>query len=393
MELLLKAEAYIFKLFKDKLSSEYIYHDYLHTLRVVTAVNELINGEQILTPDATHLRLAAWFHDAGYIDGYENHEERSCAIFKDFIKENTFENVNIDLVCSLILATKCSHFPTNLLEMCMKDADFYHFTLDNYNELGELLKNEIETTYAKQVTDIDWCKENLAVLTQKQYYFTNYAKTHWQPKKEKNIFKLRESLEKLKPSKKDKNKELKEKKLEKLDRPERGIDTLFRVTLNNHTQLSAIADSKANILLSVNSILITISLTAIIPKLDSPSNAHLIIPTFILLIFSVITIVYTILATKPKVSSNTITKKDIEERKANILFFGNFHQLQLTDFNEAMNDLMKDRDYLYDTLIKDLYYLGLVLNKKYKKLSIAYTVFMYGIIISVAAFCLAFIRL
>ena len=393
MELLLKAEAYIFNLFKDKLSSEYIYHDYLHTLRVVTAINELINGEHILEPDATNLRLAAWFHDSGYIDGLKDHEERSCDIFKDFIKENAFENVNIEQVCSLILATKCADFPTNLLEMCMKDADFYHFTLDNYSELAELLKKELETTCTQQLTDVDWCTQNLNVLSKNHYYFTDYAKANWQPKKEKNIFKLRENLEKLKLNKKGKNKEIKEKKLEKLDRPERGIDTLFRTTLNNHTQLSAIADSKANILLSVNSILISISLTAIIPKLDSPSNAHLIIPTFILLIFSVITIVYTILATKPKVSSNSISKQDIEQRKVNLLFFGNFHQLKLDDFNDAMNDLMKDRDYLYNTLVKDLYYLGLVLNKKYRMLSISYTVFMYGIIISVAAFCIAFIRL
>jgi len=393
MELLLKAEAYIFNLFKDKLSSEYIYHDYLHTLRVVTAVNELINGEHILEQDATNLRLAAWFHDSGYIDGLKDHEERSCEIFKEFIKENSFENINTDQVCNLILATKCAHFPTNLLEMCMKDADFYHFTLDNYIELAELLKKELETTCIQELTDVDWCTQNINVLSKNHYFFTDYAKANWQPKKEKNIFKLRENLEKLKVNKKGKNKEIKEKKLEKLDRPERGIDTLFRTTLNNHTQLSAIADSKANILLSVNSILISISLTAIIPKLDSPNNAHLIIPTFILLIFSVVTIVYTILATKPKVSSNSITKQDIEQRKANILFFGNFHQLPLDDFNDAMNDLMKDRDYLYDTLIKDLYYLGLVLNKKYRMLSISYTVFMYGIIISVAAFCIAFIRL
>jgi len=393
MELLLKAEAYISNLFKDKLSSEYIYHDYLHTLRVVTAVNELINGEHILEQDATHLRLAAWFHDSGYIDGLKDHEERSCEIFKEFIKENSFENINIDQVCNLILATKCAHFPTNLQEMCMKDADFYHFTLDNYSELAELLKKELETTCIQELTDVDWCTQNLNVLSKSHYFFTDYAKVNWQPKKEKNIFKLRDNLEKLKLNKKGKNKEIKEKKLEKLDRPERGIDTLFRTTLNNHTQLSAIADSKANILLSVNSILISISLTAIIPKLDSPNNAHLIIPTFILLIFSVVTIVYTILATKPKVSSNSITKQDIEQRKANILFFGNFHQLPLDDFNDAMNDLMKDRDYLYDTLIKDLYYLGLVLNKKYRMLSISYTVFMYGIIISVAAFCIAFIRL
>ena len=212
-------------------------------------------------------------------------------------------------------------------------------------------------------------------------------------KKEKTIFKLYEYLNKLNSTKKSTNKELKEKKLEKLERPERGIDTLFRVTLNNHTQLSAIADSKANILLSVNSIIISITLTAIIPKLDSASNSHLIIPTFILLIFSVITIVFTIMSTKPKVSSSNITQEDITSRRANILFFGNFHQLELNDFNNAMNDLMGDRKHLYDTLIKDLYYLGLVLNKKYKMLSIAYSVFMFGIIISVSAFCWAFINL
>ncbi|HZH87230.1 MAG TPA: Pycsar system effector family protein, partial [Brumimicrobium sp.] len=63
------------------------------------------------------------------------------------------------------------------------------------------------------------------------------------------------------------------------------------------------------------------------------------------------------------------------------------------DFNEAMNDLMKDRDYLYDTLIKDLYSLGVVLNKKYKLLGISYTVFMIGIIVSVTAFSIAFMRI
>lgn len=86
MELLNKAEAYIFNLFKDKLSCEYMYHDYLHTLRVVTALNELIKGENIAKNDALHLRLAGWFHDAGYIFGGQNHEQRSCDIFVDFLK-------------------------------------------------------------------------------------------------------------------------------------------------------------------------------------------------------------------------------------------------------------------------------------------------------------------
>ena len=393
MELVAKAESYIFNLFKDKLSTEYIYHDFLHTLRVVSALKELIKGEGIQATDATDLLLAGWFHDAGYVFGNENHEENGCDIFKDFLKNEADTTVNAERVCNIILATKINHEPTNILEMCICDADFYHFATENYADHCVMLKKEVETLSKNEIADIDWCTQNIHMFTKIHHYYTDYAKVNWQPKKEKILFGLYELVDKLKSNKKSTNKELKEKKLEKLDRPERGIDTLFRVTLNNHTQLSAIADSKANILLSVNSIIISITLTALIPKLDSPSNAHLILPTFSLLIFSVITIVFTIMATKPKVSTNPNIKSDIQNRKANILFFGNFHQLALQDFNDAMNDLMKDRDYLYDTLIKDLYFLGLVLNRKYKLLSISYTTFMIGIIVSVSAFCYAFMKL
>jgi hypothetical protein len=52
--------------------------------------------------------------------------------------------------------------------------------------------------------------------------------------------------------------------------------------------------------------------------------------------------------------------------------------------------MMNDRDYLYGSLTKDLYFLGLVLNRKYKILRLTYTVFMVGIIVSVLAFVIAF---
>jgi hypothetical protein len=187
---------------------------------------------------------------------------------------------------------------------------------------------------------------------------------------------------------KDKVKE--KKKKAKDERPERGIDTVFRVTLNNHTRLSGIADSKANILLSVNAIIISISLSALIPKLDSPSNAHLIIPTFILLLSSVITIIFAILSTKPKVTSGSFTRDDINNRKVNLLFFGNFYEMPLEEYTWAMNEMMKDREYLYNSMIKDLYYLGIVLDRKYKLLRITYNVFMFGLIASVISFILAF---
>jgi hypothetical protein len=54
-----------------------------------------------------------------------------------------------------------------------------------------------------------------------------------------------------------------------------------------------------------------------------------------------------------------------------------------------MNEMMKDRDYIYGSMIKDIYFLGIVLARKYRYLRISYTIFMYGLIVSVLAFGLA----
>ena len=100
--------------------------------------------------------------------------------------------------------------------------------------------------------------------------------------------------------------------------------------------------------------------------------------------------VMSILATRPNVTRGEFTKEDVEKKKVNLLFFGNFHKMALKDFEWAMNEMMQDRDYLYGSMTKDLYYLGLVLDRKYKILRRTYTVFMFGIIISVIAFAISF---
>lgn len=64
--------------------------------------------------------------------------------------------------------------------------------------------------------------------------------------------------------------------------------------------------------------------------------------------------------------------------------------MPLEEYTWAMKEVMKDKDYLYESMIKDLYYLGMVLNRKYKLLRITYSIFMIGILVSVAAFVIAF---
>jgi len=389
MNLIERSEDFVSKLLKDKLSKLYSYHNIFHTSNVVTAVKKLCIKENVEDIEKEILLVAAWFHDTGYINGVEEHEKESVEIAVKFLKEQGQSEDFIAEVSKLIMATSKFYVPQTQLEKIIKDADFVHITSLEYNSTCELLRFELQNTMNLSFDNLEWAKENLDFLMNKHRFYTDYAIKKWQPLKEKNIAMVQKKLHK-QELKKTREIEEEEKKKYKDEKPDRGIDTLFRTTLGNHTRLSGIADSKANILLSVNAIIISIALSSIIPKLDSPKNAHLVIPTFIMLMSSVITIIFAILSTRPKVTSGIFTREDVEAKKVNLMFFGNFYKMPLEDYNWAMNEMMKDRDYLYSTMIKDLYYLGLVLQRKYNLLRIAYNFFMVGIIITVISFIIAF---
>lgn len=391
MSILDNAKNYVEILFKDKLSSVYFYHNFIHTAYTVNKAEEIMKHTPVSEEDQEKVLVALWFHDTGYIECAKNHEERGVEIMKTFLYQKNYPESYIAEVEKLILATKITYVPQNLLEKIVKDADFSHFAGHDYSDISDALRKEWELTNVKCFSNEEWNAGNLDMLKNKHTFYTDYAKENWEPLKKKNIKKIEKKLGK-EEEKKDNTEPKSDTKKDK-EKSDRSVDTLFRVTLNNHTRLSDIADSKANILLSVNAVIISVCLSVLVPKLDAPKNSHLILPSFILLLSSVLTIVFAILSTKPNVTKTTFTSQDIINRKVNLLFFGNFNQMLFDDYQDAMRDLIKDRDYIYDSMVKDLYYLGKVLDRKYKLLSITYKIFMAGIIISVLSFGFAFFSL
>jgi len=164
---------------------------------------------------------------------------------------------------------------------------------------------------------------------------------------------------------------------------------MFRNTVRTHVEFSAMADSKANIMISINTLIIGIIVTTLLRKLVE--YPYLIAPTFILLAVCLTCIIFAVFVTRPNITSGTFTKQDIEEKKTNLLFFGNFFNMPLGDFQWGMDKLMHDKEYLYGSMIKDFYFLGQVLGRKYKYLRICYNIFMYGLIAAVIAYTIAFI--
>jgi len=390
--LLQNAEKYVVQLLTNELDNTYVYHNLAHTQLVVENIKELNEAGELEDEFKEILLLAAWFHDVGYTISKENHEEKAIGILKQFLDKEQASSRIFDEVSKLILATRIDVEPKNELEKIIRDADCGHVGQEDFIDRSELLRKEWELTGDKKITDKEWFDANIQFLTAVHRFYTAYALKEWGIRKAKNLARI------LKNQKKSKRNNIKinqkrralEIKKTKVELPERGIETMFRVAMRNHITLSDIADTKANILLSVNAIIISMALSNLIPKLDSASNSHLVIPTVIFVLFTIASMVLSVLATRPNVTEGKFTKEDVVNKKVNLIFFGNFHKMSLEDFEWAMGEMMQDRDYLYSSLKKDLYFLGLVLNKKYKILRITYSVFMVGIIISVIAFAVSF---
>ena len=384
-DLLSKAENFSTDLLVNKLDSNYLYHNLRHTQRVVKSSKELLQYYNLNDSDSNAIILAAWLHDIGYTQGSENHESTSCDIAKKFLTEQGCDSNLIDEVCRLIMATKRGHEPQNLMEEIIRDADSSHLGQTSYADTSEMLREELALLGIANITTKEWRKANIKMFQTEHRFYTDYAKEHWQEGKDDNLKKL---VKKLKKDNKTRKKEELKVKL-KNQSPERGIQTMYRVSMRNHLKLSDIADTKANILLSVNAIIISLLLTNLIPKLDNPSNDYLIYPTGIFVLFSIASMIMSVLATRPNVTSGEFDRQDVENKKVNLLFFGNFHKMKLQDYEWAMQELIKDQNYVYNTLTKDLYFLGVVLDKKYKLLRWTYTIFMIGIILSTIAFFVA----
>ncbi|TXK71104.1 Pycsar system effector family protein [Mesonia sp. HuA40] len=389
-DLIAQTETFVFDLFATKLPNTFVYHNFNHTKRVVKSTKELIENSEIHVKEHQPLILAAWLHDTGYTQTYKQHEDESIKIAREFLTKVKADPDLIESVCHYIEQTKSHLEPKKLGDKIIKDADYSHLAKDYFEDISELLRQELKLLNIKNCSPTEWIAENIELFTMKHQFYTPYAVKNWKIQKEENLLNLLQSQQKLKKKLDKERVKAKLKAKYKSNNPDRGIQTLYRTALRNHIKLSDIADTKANILLSVNAIIISLALANIIPKLDAASNRHLMMPTLVLVCFSVASMILSIMSTRPNVGTGEFTKEQVKNREVNILFFGNFHKMQFDQYKWAIDEILKDNDYIYEALTKDLYLLGIVLNRKYKLLRWTYTIFMTGIIISVIAFTLAF---
>ncbi|WP_405293181.1 Pycsar system effector family protein [Algibacter sp. Ld11] len=182
---------------------------------------------------------------------------------------------------------------------------------------------------------------------------------------------------------KDGLKQLKKKLAKVAPRSERGVETLFRLLSKNQYTLNTMIDTKSNILISINTLILSLILGTVMSQLGK--DPHLIYPVVMILFTNLASITFAIFATRPELVHG-------KRETNNLMFYGNFHDMEEDQYVDKLTNLMNEGDELYKTIAKDTYHLGKTIDRKFKLLRKSFNIFLIGIILSVIAFigCHAF---
>jgi predicted metal-dependent HD superfamily phosphohydrolase len=396
-----KIEDHVILFFREHPHPNLFFHNLSHTREVAENTKMLADHYQLDDHAFFIVCAAAWFHDTGQLIKHgEGHEQRGAELAQEYLHGVGISEEDIAAIKKCILATTMPQQPETLSEKIIGDADLFNLGTESFWEQNKRLRKEMETVSNVKIDGTSWRASSISILENHSYH-TDYCTLLLNKKKSENLDRLKNRQEEKLIKKQEAaalivpsatpaaNPAEKKIKIRKKDRPERGIETMFRISASKNVRISEMADNKAHIMISVNSIIISVVLGLIIKSLDQYTN--LILPTIILLIVNVATIIFSVLATRPKIADGIFTKEQVANKSVNLLYFGSYYNMELKDYEEGVQEMMKDGDFLYSSLTKDTFWQGKVLGRKYRLLRISYTIFLFGIVISVLAFTAAII--
>lgn len=328
--------------------------------------------------------LAACFLHAGLVVSTREGQQASIAALNAFAQDsNGLEAGLLAAAGSLLVGwpySKNDRAP--LLARYLHDAHWAFLGRKRLSRYRELWRLDEERLAGRSFSDLEW-EQTLHKQLANTFFLTDEAREAYGARKEKHLAEQRKEIIKARKNtvREETGKDY-----------GRGVDTVYRITLRNHINLSSIADGKANMIISINTLVLSILITAGSASISFSGgvswreNWGFILPVVLLMLTAIAAITFAVLSAAPKVSGQEFSEEDIERHRVGLLYFGNFLKLPSAEFTSYMRSLKKDEAILYDDLSRDLYSLGQVLMRKYKLLTIAYRVFLIGLVISFAAF-------
>ncbi len=376
--ILKQASAYVLGLYNQHKNGSLVFHNYALAFRRVEVANQLAAAHPLTELQREVIELSCWFLNMGCVVNYEHATQQSIRELGLFFKQTNSSEALRKQVVNCMQVISLQRKVIDICEQIVADASTIAAFLPNYETRMKLLRKEWELQGIRQFEDQEWLTFLKNQLSEIQLY-TAPAKIQF----ESTLGQLLIQIDEQEKKKRKKQQRLStEAPFQQLENgvPLRGAQTFFRTNYRNHINLSAIADNKANIMISVNAILISVLITFLSYRNIGINQPKILLPVILFLVTGLSSLIFAVLASRPKIT------RQASGLKRNIIFFGNFVQLSLDDFETAMDQVLKDEQALYGNMVRDLYYLGKVLDKKYRYLKIAYNIFMVGFIGTVLAF-------
>ncbi|NNE28941.1 MAG: HD domain-containing protein [Saprospiraceae bacterium] len=365
-QIIAEAKAFVEQLLHTELADSMHYHNLEHTIGMWQSAKELSNMEGLNPKEKEWVEIAALFHDVGFTKTYLGHEEASQEIAKSFLLGKNYPGDEIAKVGELIQSTEMGRAKEGVMQQILGDADLSHISSKAYFKKKDALREEWKLNNYKILTDEDWKNLNI-IFFESHEFLTDAANALYLPGKKKNYKKLKGGGKIKKPS-------------SSLNKS-KPAQMMFKTALRNHIDLTGLADNKANIMLSINAIIITISLPYLPGYIQE--NPGILVPAGILIATCLSSIIAATMATRPIPMKGLSDLERVKNGSTSLFFFGNFYKMSARDYQDALSEVIANEDVLEKTVLMDLYYLGKSLGKKYHLLRVCYTIFMVGIALTV----------
>lgn len=401
-----KIERYSTIRLTENLSAKIVYHDISYTHRMVAAIQEICAEEKIAKDERDFLVGTGWLVNLGFTspgilsenEGLEHFfrksYESSIKISKEFFKEHPLDPERENKMLSLMEEVMPQNEVKTSLGQILADAITADWGHPKSKRHIKKLYEEFLLVGAISYSKSTWYDNVLDYLRTHQFY-TNYGHRVLSEGKLSLISKIekeKKDLDKKASTIIKKELNIRDDELKKLQkslssvkgRDDRGIQTLFRTTSRNHYTLNQMVDRKASIMISINAILLSLIISRTIGTIDTFCIHNS--PILIMLLTSIVSMVFAVSAITPFKTQGTFTESEIREKKGNLLYYGNFHNMDIRDFEWGMLEMLNDGNFLYSSMVRDLYFLGKTLHKKSRMIRLSLGLFILGLVLSTLLF-------
>ena len=187
------AENFIIQKQREELPKSLFYHNVDHILDVMDAAVKIGEMEKVKLEDIPLLRIAALYHDSGFIIGTKNHEASGCTLARETLPSFGFNDALIETICGMIMATKIPQTPQNQLEKIICDADLDYLGRDDFYSVGNHLFEEMKVNGFVE-SEREWNLIQKTFLESHRYH-TRFAKQHREKQKQQHLQEIIEKFQ------------------------------------------------------------------------------------------------------------------------------------------------------------------------------------------------------